>query len=433
MSISDERDRLIHILVVHFDMLRAKAEEAADLFLHDKTLSRRSLTSEPERLWLGAADEDNEREVWFDPDEGGAPYLRADLAALSRRSLDTADGVEEVERAARALCVAKGINPDAAHYGTSDRDEQDGTFEDGKPFYYGWRNQVKYALAVLASRPTRNAEVGVRKLEWRVNGDGWCADTPFGLYDFSQYSARWAVYLSGGLLAEPESKEACERAAQADFDTRIRSALAITEPERGERKPDAVCAYPNCTCSPHSFCVPEVDVKRAYDAAASALQGSSAEIAVGELDHLVRVVLATVRGSSKMVDYEAERHAVNLERVVANCIDNGPARQSVKRAAAYLRSLITHSVTDFYGSFDPIQNALASPPAQEAVTDGWWPEGPFKFGDHVEKIKGSSWHGRVCGWYTTSFTPVGYNVESERELGSVQLYPAAALQLGKKG
>lgn len=33
------RDRLIHILVVHFDMFREKAEEAADLFLHDKTLS----------------------------------------------------------------------------------------------------------------------------------------------------------------------------------------------------------------------------------------------------------------------------------------------------------------------------------------------------------------------------------------------------------
>ena len=42
-ELSNERDRLIHILVVHFDMFRAKAEEAADLFLHDRTLSRRSL------------------------------------------------------------------------------------------------------------------------------------------------------------------------------------------------------------------------------------------------------------------------------------------------------------------------------------------------------------------------------------------------------
>lgn len=51
----------------------------------------------------------------------------------------------------------------------------------------------------------------------------------------------------------------------------------------------------------------------------------------------------------------------------------------------------------------------------------------FKFGDRVEKSKGSSWHGRVCGFYSTSLTPLGYNVESEREPGSVQLYPEAAL------
>lgn len=42
MTISGQRDRLIHILVVHYDMFREKAEEAADLFLHDQTLSLRS-------------------------------------------------------------------------------------------------------------------------------------------------------------------------------------------------------------------------------------------------------------------------------------------------------------------------------------------------------------------------------------------------------
>ena len=39
MTTSDDRDRLIHILVVHYDMFRDKAEEAADLFLHDKVLA----------------------------------------------------------------------------------------------------------------------------------------------------------------------------------------------------------------------------------------------------------------------------------------------------------------------------------------------------------------------------------------------------------
>jgi hypothetical protein len=37
-------------------------------------------------------------------------------------------------------------------------------------------------------------------------------------------------------------------------------------------------------------------------------------------------------------------------------------------------------------------------------------------------------NGQVVGWYRTSFTPEGYCVESDREPGSVQIYPAAALR-----
>lgn len=48
-AIDADRDRLIHILVVHFDMLRAKAEEAADLFLHDKVLAARNVDDGP--IW----------------------------------------------------------------------------------------------------------------------------------------------------------------------------------------------------------------------------------------------------------------------------------------------------------------------------------------------------------------------------------------------
>lgn len=57
----------------------------------------------------------------------------------------------------------------------------------------------------------------------------------------------------------------------------------------------------------------------------------------------------------------------------------------------------------------------------------------FRIGDRVRKRKGSSWQGRVCGTYSTSLTPVGYCVESERELGSVQIYPEAALELVPEG
>lgn len=36
----------------------------------------------PDRLWLSSADEEGEHAVWFEPDEGGAQYIRADLSAI---------------------------------------------------------------------------------------------------------------------------------------------------------------------------------------------------------------------------------------------------------------------------------------------------------------------------------------------------------------
>lgn len=52
----------------------------------------------------------------------------------------------------------------------------------------------------------------------------------------------------------------------------------------------------------------------------------------------------------------------------------------------------------------------------------------FQLNDRVRKTRGASWQGRVCGLYSTSLTPYGYAVESEREPGSVQIYPEGALQ-----
>lgn len=60
-------------------------------------------------------------------------------------------------------------------------------------------------------------------------------------------------------------------------------------------------------------------------------------------------------------------------------------------------------------------------------------EGVFAIGDRVEKIKGSSWCGIIVGTYSTKLTPEGYAVESEREPGSVQIYPAAAIRLLSQG
>lgn len=56
------------------------------------------------------------------------------------------------------------------------------------------------------------------------------------------------------------------------------------------------------------------------------------------------------------------------------------------------------------------------------------PKGTFQLGDLVRKVKGSQWHGKVVGTYSTDLTPEGYAVESATEKGSVQIYPAAALE-----
>ena len=53
----------------------------------------------------------------------------------------------------------------------------------------------------------------------------------------------------------------------------------------------------------------------------------------------------------------------------------------------------------------------------------------FDRGDRVRKKSGSEWQGFVVGWYSTSLTPEGYAVESESHAGSVQIYPAGALEL----
>jgi hypothetical protein len=52
----------------------------------------------------------------------------------------------------------------------------------------------------------------------------------------------------------------------------------------------------------------------------------------------------------------------------------------------------------------------------------------FKLGDLVKKVSGSEWHGTVVGTYSTELTPEGYAVESSTEKGSVQIYPAKALE-----
>ena len=65
----------------------------------------------------------------------------------------------------------------------------------------------------------------------------------------------------------------------------------------------------------------------------------------------------------------------------------------------------------------------AAPASQDAEDE------KFHLGQRVRKIKGSRWQGRIVGTYRTKMTAEGYAVESETEVGSVQIYPASALEL----
>lgn len=52
----------------------------------------------------------------------------------------------------------------------------------------------------------------------------------------------------------------------------------------------------------------------------------------------------------------------------------------------------------------------------------------FCIGDMVRKKSGSEWEGKVVGTYSTALTSEGYCVESSSHAGSVQIYPASALE-----
>lgn len=56
-------------------------------------------------------------------------------------------------------------------------------------------------------------------------------------------------------------------------------------------------------------------------------------------------------------------------------------------------------------------------------------KGWYALGTRMRKKSGSSWQGKVVGYYSTELTPEGYCIESEREPGSVQIYPVTALEV----
>jgi hypothetical protein len=140
-------------------------------------------------------------------------------------------------------------------------------------------------------------------------------------------------------------------------------------------------------------------------------------------------------------------------------VEPAPA-QDERELPDYLNDALDNLVYDNYersqagsrnrqADADLIRAALATRPAQtEQQPDCDWCAGAghdpyghpcqhckrsdlfttFAMHQRVRKTSGSEWQGRICGTYSTELTPEGYAVESEAHAGSVQIYPAKALE-----
>ena len=76
------------------------------------------------------------------------------------------------------------------------------------------------------------------------------------------------------------------------------------------------------------------------------------------------------------------------------------------------------------GFCDSIPTVQAFARHRQAKPEGFrWP-----IDAKVRKKRGSQWRGTVCGFYSTPHTPEGYCVVSDFETGSVQVWPAEALE-----
>ena len=102
----------------------------------------------------------------------------------------------------------------------------------------------------------------------------------------------------------------------------------------------------------------------------------------------------------------------------------------------FIKKDVSDGTLAFFDSEDEAQRAKRRHPGTDYKRVEYYrahiaqtaPQGKFRMGDLVKKTSGSEWVGHVCGTYSTPLTPEGYAVESEAHAGSVQIYPAKALE-----
>jgi hypothetical protein len=127
----------------------------------------------------------------------------------------------------------------------------------------------------------------------------------------------------------------------------------------------------------------------------------------------------------------AEELAVDIERDIRIALWNTGCWQGKPQEIA--QSFIQHAMEEptmkralgRIAELASLRGAVTTAPSFDMPLE-------LPLGTRVTKIKGSSWTGRVVGFYSTSFTPEGYAIESENEPGSVQIYPRSAIRAQAK-
>lgn len=151
------------------------------------------------------------------------------------------------------------------------------------------------------------------------------------------------------------------------------------------------------------------------------------------------VVIASPWSAAEHWKYLAEQereHAAELkaraaqteQATVKECLTVQPMAYAVFAANGNVACFSTQRYHPSLVAFESDGHSVVSlaPIAQTAQQ----PEQSGKFAMHqrVRKTSGSEWQGRICGTYSTALTTEGYAVESEAHAGSVQIYPAKALE-----
>lgn len=149
--------------------------------------------------------------------------------------------------------------------------------------------------------------------------------------------------------------------------------------------------------------------------------------------------IGMIQGFTRIIGQSQGYLGLPIRDITINCSVNGPNTPAMETAWLPTPAEIV-AIEDgapiilrlFGRGHPPVMMRTGDAPDGEGIRTParmTLPGARFRLEDRVRKLRGSSWQGLVVGFYSTRLTPIGYAVESEREPGSVQIYPESALEL----